>query len=151
MQTDRTAQPIPRDKQRAMGDVFDRWRLNNGWNPWDDQTQMAAIASFVHSLDRERVPDSAYSELYERVLQMRTKAIQDGKNIPAFGVELMLSCWLGEWGLRAELKQREIDAGRSLQTNAESVCNDCSGTGFKNVEFRPGYSTVAPCDHGNGA
>lgn len=131
-----------------MGDVFDRWRLNCGWNPWDDRTQMAAIASFVHSLDRESIPATAYSELYERVLGMRAKALQDGKQIPNFGVDLMLSCWTGEWGLRNELRQREIDAARTLPGNAESVCQHCFGTGFKTV--RDGaYSNAVKCDHGN--
>lgn len=126
-----------------MGDVFDRWRLNCGWNPWDNKTQMAAIASFVHSLDREGVPASAYSELYERVLQMRAKAIQDGKQIPNFGVDLMLAQWTGEWGLRAQLRQREVEAGRTLAANAESVCQRCSGTGYEIVEGKG----ARKCDH----
>lgn len=143
-QTAPTVSPVPVEKQRAMGDIFDRWRLNNGWNPWDNKTQMAAIASFVHSLDRENVPASAYGELYERVLQTRAKAVQDGKNVPAFGVDLMLAAWGGEWGLRNELKQREIDAGRSLPSNAEMVCELCHGSGFKNIG-----GGVVKCDHGN--
>ncbi len=142
-QIDRTEPAtIPIEKQRALGDVFDRWRLNCGWNPWDNNTQAAAIASFVHTLDREGVPASAYGELYERVLQMRAKAIQDGKAIPAFGVDLMLAAWGGEWGLRAELRQREIDRGRTLTANAETVCQHCDGTGFRFVE-----GGVTRCDH----
>ena len=131
-----------------MGDVFDRWRLNCGWNPWDDITQGAAIASFVHTLDRENVPESAYSELYERVLQMRSTALQSGKQIPQFGVDLMLAAWGGEWGLRNELRQREVDAGRTLQTNAESICPDCYGTGYRTIKTES-YSYAEKCDHGN--
>jgi len=135
-----------------MGDVFDRWRLNCGWNPWDDVTQEAAIASFVYSLDRENVPESAYGELYERVLQMRAKAIQDGKQIPQFGVDLMIACWNGEWGLRAELRQKEIDRGRTLPNNAESVCEKCGGSGFEITEgfdCQGGYRFAKKCNHGN--
>ena len=132
-----------------MGDVFDRWRLNCGWNPWDNQTQMAAIASFVHTLDREGVPASAYGELYERVLQMRSTAIQSGKQVPQFGVDLMVAAWSGEWGLRNELRQREVDRGRTLTGNAESNCDMCYGTGFKMID-RNGYSGTVKCDHGNG-
>lgn len=105
---------------------------------------MAAIASFVHSLDREGVPASAYGELYERVLVSRSKAIQDGKTIPAFGVDLMLSQWLGDWGLRAELKQREVAAGRSLPSNAETVCQYCDGTGWREVGETKSFTK---CDH----
>lgn len=143
---DRIAKHIPVDKRRAMGDVFDRWRLNQGWNPWDDTTQEMAITSWVHSLDREHVPASAYSELYELTLVRRASALQAGKTIPSFGVELMIACWSGDWGLRAELKQREIDAGRTLGENAESVCQLCLGTGFQSIE-RYGYQGMVKCDH----
>lgn len=129
-----------------MGDVFDRWRLNCGWNPWDDTTQDAAITSFVHSLDREGIPSSAYAELYERVLSVRARAIQDGRQIPQFGVELLISQWTGEYGLRAELRQREIDRGRTLMPNAETVCRHCLGSGWRKM----GDDRTAPvtrCDH----
>jgi hypothetical protein len=52
---------IPVEQQQSMGDVFDRWRLNQGWNPWDDTTQDLAIASWCHTLDREEIPYTAYS------------------------------------------------------------------------------------------
>ena len=104
---------------------------------------MAAIASFVHTLDREGVPASAYSELYERVLQMRAKAIQDGKQIPNFGVDLMIAQWTGEWGLRNQLRQREVEAGRTLTSNAESRCERCFGSGFEVVEGKG----ARRCDH----
>lgn len=132
-----------------MGDVFDRWRINQGWNPWDNKTQMAAIASFVHTLDAEAVPANAYSQLYERVLKSRVTAIQAGKQLPNFGVELMLAEWLGPYGLKTEWKQREIDGGRTLPSNAESVCQDCFGTGIKIIKDANGKTTgAAPgCKH----
>lgn len=111
-----------------MGDVFDRWRLNCGWNPWDDLTQEAAIASFVHSLDRENVPEIYYGELYERVIELRKKALVNGKEIPRFGVELMLACW---HQLRVEIREREIERGRTLTGQAQSQCLDCEGTGMQ--------------------
>ena len=113
-----------------MGDVLDRWRLNQGWNPWDNDTQMAAIASYVHTLDREGVPASAYGELYERVLSARAAAIHSGKQLPNFGAELMLASWPS---LRAEIEQRRIDSGRILPDTAASQCNRCNGTGLENV------------------
>jgi len=146
--TESIAREIPVEKRRAMGDVFDRWRLNCGWNPWDDITQSAAIASFVYTLDREKVPETAYNELYERVLQLRATALQAGKQIPQFGVDLMLSCWDGEHGLRNELRQREIDAGRTLANNAESVCEWCGGSGWATV-IKDGLAGVKRCNHGN--
>lgn len=146
--TDPIAKPIPVEKQRAMGDVFDRWRINQGWNPWDDTTQDMAIASWVHSLDRENVPAAAYSELYELVLKTRALAIQNGKTIPGFGVELLLAHWTGEHGLRAELRRREVEQGRTLANNAESQCKDCFGSGWKTI-MKGDYPGTVKCDHGN--
>jgi len=133
-----------------MGDVFDRWRLNQGWNPWDNNTQMAAISSFVATLDRENVPAAAYMELYERSIQMRTTAIQNGKSLPNFGAELLLACWNGEHGLRAEMRQREVERGRTLAANAESVCQYCFGSGFRQLDPADYFSPVRKCDHGMG-
>lgn len=127
-----------------MGDVFDRWRLNNGWNPWDDDTQMAAIASFVHSLDREDIPATAYGELYERVLATRAKALENGKQIPQFGADLMLACWPP---LRKELREREVARGRTLEANAEAACEMCYGSGFKVIDDGNGYTHSEKCDH----
>lgn len=131
-----------------MGDVFDRWRLNCGWNPWDNDTQGMAISSFVHTLDRAGVPASAYNELYERVLLIRANAIQNDKKIPQFGSDLMLAAWLGEGGLQSELRQREIDARRTLGANAASVCQHCYGTTFRKIDPTDRNSPVRKCDHG---
>lgn len=111
-----------------MGDVLDRWRLNQGWNPWDNTTQEMAIASWCHSLDREQIPFTAYAELYERVLRRRATAISSGRDVPKFGVELLIAEWDGEYGLRNELKRREIDARRTLTGQAKSQCIRCFGT-----------------------
>ena len=145
-QIDHTAPRISVEKQQALGDVFDRWRLNNGWNPWDDKTQMAAIASWVRTLDRENIPASAYHELYERALQTRAAALQSSRNIPNFGAELLLAEWLGPNGLRAEIRQREIDRGRTLGANAATVCRHCNGSGFRHTSTEPS-SPVRRCDH----
>jgi hypothetical protein len=142
---------IPVEQQQSMGDVFDRWRLNQGWNPWDDTTQDLAIASWCHTLDREEIPYTAYSELYERVLKRRSSAITAGKDVPKFGVELMIAEWDGEYGLRNELRQREVDAGRTLSGNAESQCPRCFGTGLENrfdIDGKIiGVITGRACDH----
>lgn len=131
-----------------MGQVLDRWRLNQGWNPWDNDTQMAAIKSYVYTLDAEQVPLTAYMELYERSLRSRVTAMQHGKQLPNFGVELMLAEWLGPHGLKKELQQREIDAGRTLTGYAESRCPKCDGTGMERVLDPQGRPTVRKgCQH----
>lgn len=109
---------------------------------------MAAIASWAATLDREGVPCNAYSELYERVLRRRADAIQSGRQVPPFGVELMLAEWCGEHGLKAERRQRDIDARRSLGSTAESVCEYCFGSGFRQIPpAKPEYPGVIKCYH----
>ena len=132
-QTGHTVAAIPLDKQNALGDVLDRWRLNQGWNPWDHETQMMAIASWVSVLDREDIPASAYNELYERALETRAHALKTGKQLPNFGAELLLAEWIGEGGFRRELRQREIDSGRSLTSNVQSRCQRCFGTNMEHA------------------
>lgn len=137
--TDPTARPsIPVEKQRAMGDVLDRWRLNNGWNPLDNKTQMASIASYVYELDAENVPSECYGELYSRALRSRVAAIQAGKQMPTFGVELLIAEWNGPNGLRVEMKEREIARGRTLTGQATSQCTKCFGTGVENLRDEHG-------------
>jgi hypothetical protein len=123
-----TITPIPTDKRRAMGEVIDRWRLNQGYNPYDNAAQELAIQSWCASLDAEGVPHTAYAELYQRAVTTRAMAIQSGKSLPNFGVELLLAGWIGEHGLRNELRQREYDArvkaGRTLGTSPDADAMD---------------------------
>lgn len=134
-----------------MGDVLDRWRINCGWNPWDDATQDAGIASYVHTLDRYDVPAKLYGELYERVIQLRTSAIIAGKQIPNFGAEIMLACWQGESGLRDELRRREIEERRTLPSVAASQCPRCGGleAGLEQIYDADGnlQGSRKGCDH----
>lgn len=72
---------------------------------------------------------------------------EGGKDVPQMDATLLVSQWTGNYGLKATLKQREIEAARTLPANAESVCQDCFGTGFKRVQ-EGGYFGTKPCDHG---
>lgn len=92
-----------------MGEVLDRWRINQGWNPYDPKTQDLAIQSWVAILDKENVPPDAYAELYEWALSTRALAIQSGKQLPNFGVELLLAGWIGENGLQRQRAQQNYD------------------------------------------
>jgi hypothetical protein len=117
------------EKQIAMGNVLDRWRLDRGWNPYDDETQKAAIASYVRSLDTENVPVDAYMDLYERVLKARALSIAKGDDRPVeFGADQMIAQWLGANGLNAE--RRTISIDKQLEMGGEPCpCEACYGTG----------------------
>lgn len=129
-----------------MGDVLDRWRLNQGWNVYDDDTQMMAIASWVHLLDREDVPAMAYGELYERALLTRARNLAAGGEARAFGAEYLVAEWVGESGLRSEWQTLAIHRGRSLTAVTAAGCEHCRGMGFRSTgEGR--YAGVTKCDH----
>jgi hypothetical protein len=59
------------------------------------------------------IPPSAYPELYKRALDVRQAKLQAGdpNKTPSLDAALLLSQWTGPYGLKAELKQRQIDAG----------------------------------------
>jgi hypothetical protein len=128
------------EKQIAMGNVLDRWRLDRGWNPYDDETQQAAIASYVRSLDIEKVPPDAYMGLYERVLKARAISIAKGDERPVeFGADQMIAQWLGANGLNAE---RRISADKQLEMGGvPNPCEMCFGTGKQ-------LFTGLPCPNG---
>lgn len=92
-----------------MGDVIDRWRINQGWSPLDQASQQLAIMSWVATLDKHSVPHEAYTELYERAITSRAIAMQGGKTVPQFGVEALLAGWLGEHGLQHEYARRRFE------------------------------------------
>lgn len=125
--TDLTAS-ISNDKLTAMGDVIDRWRLNKGWNPLDNDSQMLAISSWVNVMDSEDVPASAYNELFVRALKLRASLFAQGKQPPELGVELMLACWDS---LRREIEEKRISDGRTLTASAETQCPKCFGSNFE--------------------
>lgn len=156
--TDTISRPRPRSSETAgitkpdqiklqrLGEVIDRWRLNLGWRPLDPDSLYLAAQSWLAVLDAESVPAEVYNELFNRALRLRASAISAGRNVPDFGVELLIACWTGEHGLQRELAEKRIQEGRTLTANAESVCMLCFGSGFKEIEK---HSTrgVIRCDH----
>ena len=141
---------LPVDQRRSLGELFDRWRLNQGWNPWDNETQRLAIASWAHSLDKAGIPFAAYSELYERVIASRAAALNAGRQVTGFGVELLIAEWLGPHGLKIEMHQREVDRARTLPESAESQCERCFGTGMETITMPNGQTAVRQgCQHGS--
>ncbi len=130
-----------------MGDVIDRWRLNKGWNPLDNESQMMQIQSWVNVMDSERVPATAYNELFVRALKLRASLFAQGKQPPDMGIELMLACWET---LAKEIEERRINEKRYLPETAVSDCPRCLGLGREFVlDEKTGRSLgVKPsCDH----
>lgn len=111
-----------------------------------DAVPMALV--FIKQLDRVDVPYVHYEELYHRAIGLRAKRYAQGLKCDDFSVDMMVACWTGDNGLKAELRQKEIERGRTLQANAESICNQCFGSGWRQVK-RGDYYGTEKCDHGN--
>lgn len=111
--------------------MLDRWRLNLGWTPLDDDSHAMMCQAFVRILDKEKIPFTAYSELFERALRTRAVMLAVGKKVPDFGAELMVAEWIGEAGLRRELSERrKIGIDRQLIIGGVPCpCGKCLGTG----------------------
>jgi len=133
------------EKKRAIGEILDRWRLNEGWLPRDAASQDFEIQSYIASLDRARVPFDAYNELFERSLVTRAIAIQQGRTLPIFGVELLLAHWLGENGLAKE-RQIRLNGDRQLNPTCDQVCSRCLDTGRQ--VFAPHRGLPCDCAYG---
>jgi hypothetical protein len=120
-----------------------RWQTR-GWRPMEPADSEPMALDWIETMDREHIPFQHYRELYFRSLQLRANRMEQGLECDDFSVEMMIACWPS---LRQELKQKEIDAGRTLSANAESVCKWCLGTGWRNGDMNDPSKGVKRCDH----
>ena len=118
----------------------------NGWSTRTAQDLDPTIRTWAEAFGFYNIPTSAYNELYQRAFETRQRRLSEGKDVPQMDATLLVAHWTGQNGLQADLRQREVAAGRTLGANAESVCRHCHGSGFRSVE-RNGYKGVDRCDH----
>lgn len=110
-------------------------------NPSDSEP-MALV--WIDTLDRYVIPHQQYFELYQRGIGLRARRMEQGKDCDDFSVDMMVACWPA---LKDEIKQRGIEAGRTLSANAESVCQFCGGTGWRDHELNGEKLGVKKCNH----
>ena len=115
----------------------------NGWTTRTAQELDQTIRTWGEMFAHYQIPVSAYPELYQRGFDVRQLKMREGKDVPQMDATLMVSQWTGDWGLRAQLRQREVEAGRTLASNAESICQRCLGSGWEVVEGKG----ARRCDH----
>lgn len=121
----------------------------NGWSTRTAEDLDPTIRTWAEIFGKYEIPSSAYAELYQRAFDQRQLRMRDGKEVPQMDATLLVSQWTGNWGLQADLRQREVARGRTLTTNAESVCELCLGSGWEQT-VRDGYAGVRRCTHGMG-
>lgn len=137
---------VSREKVTAMLDVLKtRWQTK-GWHVMAKEDGEPMALEFIRELDRHGVPWTAYRDLYHRSVDLRARRLGQGMQCEDFSAEMMIACWPA---LEAELKQREIDAGRTLTENAASQCPRCHGTDMEALYGASGYQLGVRkgCDH----
>lgn len=144
-----TIPTLSRENHAALFSVINKARLLNGWMTRTAQELDATIRTWSEMFARYAIPIAAYGELYARAFDVRQERMRQGGDVPQMDATLLVSQWTGSFGLQALLKQREVEAGRTLGANAESVCRHCDGTGYR-TEFEGGYSVARRCDHSEG-
>jgi len=129
-----------------------RVRLGNGWNVISDTEAEPQILVWDEIFSRYRIPEHLYQRLYERAFDVRQQITRtEGiAKAPTIDANLMVSQWTGPNGLKAEIEREQIEAGRSLTSNAESQCSRCQGTGWEEVFNDEGKSLGRRkgCTHG---
>lgn len=118
----------------------------NGWQTRTAQELDNTIRTWGEMMNSYDIPITSYPELYRRAFDVRQEKMRSATDVPQMDATLLVSQWTGPYGLKAELKQRQIDAGRTLPETAESVCSTCYGTGYKTIQ-QGGYSGTVKCDH----
>ena len=121
----------------------------NGWATRTAQELDPTIRVWSEAFSLYSIPVTAYQELYQRAFDLRQSKMQSTGDAPQMDATLLVSQWTGPHGLQADLRQREVAAGRTLTGNAESVCSLCDGTGWAKIDPADWKAPVKRCTHGN--
>lgn len=119
----------------------------NGWSTRTAAELDPTIRTWFEIFAEYKIPVECYGELYKRAFDVRQQRMQQGKDVPQMDATLLVSQWTGQWGLQNAMRQREVDAGRTLMPNAETVCDLCDGSGWARTE-QGGRTGVVKCTHG---
>lgn len=149
IETGRSEKAISPTEHAALFTIINKSRLLNGWTTRTAKDLDPTIRVWHSAFARYGIPLSAYEELYQRAFDVRQTKMQQGdlNKVPPLDATLLVSQWDGPHGLKAELKQRDIDSGKFLPDNAESICQDCFGSGFYQMNRADGTTGVIKCEH----
>ncbi len=113
----------------------------NGWSTKTAKELDNTIQAWAEVFNKYNIPLKHYNTLYLKSVDVRQNQMQMGQQVASFTAELMVSCW---HGLRDDLRQKEIEEGRTLTENAESVCKACFGSKMMQIE-NDGVKGVKRC------
>lgn len=134
---------------QAIFSVINLSRKTLGWGMKSADDLKAEIAVWAVTFNDYGIPPKHLEALWKRARDLRISYVQQGKDIPDFTAELLAACWIGANGLKAELEQARINAGRTLTANAASQCPKCFGSGKEFLFDEKGRTQgiVGKCDH----
>jgi len=109
-------------------------------------------SEWIAAFEPYKIPTGCYDELYRRCIDLQQTRLRDNNEKLEINAPLMISQWTGRHGLERELRQREIDSGRSLPSNTQSRCDRCFATGWEHKFDADGNNLGmlfprTPCDH----
>lgn len=111
--------------------LLNKHRLANGWTPLDARQCEDMVSVWIEILDSERVPESAYEDLYIKAMNQISKIQASGKKAPEFNANLLASIWIGD----KELQWKHAPRRPDLIADSELVkCRYCLGTGWEYVK-----------------
>lgn len=149
--TPTTTSNLSRENHAALFAIINKARMLNGWQTRTAQELDQTIRTWGEMLNSYQIPLAAYPELYRRAFDVRQERMRQGGEVPQMDATLLVSQWTGPNGLQSDLRQREIDQGRTLPSTAQSQCERCLGNeaGFERLFDDQGNAAGLRknCDH----
>lgn len=103
------------------------------WRSRSHKENEATIAIWFDAMAPYDIPVDCYKPLLNRAIDRRQQIVRDlgPDKAPAIDAPLLISCWTGQNGMKADLERERIASGRFLPPTAASTCPRCYGTGFE--------------------
>ena len=127
-----TALPsITREEEVGLFTIINQIRVLQGWSmsPAAELEPMCRV--WWEEFQRYGIKAEHYQDLYRRAHKARINALSMGVKVPPLDATYLISQWIGENGLRAELHRKDIESGRLLTETAVSDCDLCHGSGYE--------------------
>jgi hypothetical protein len=119
-----------------LGQILDRYRTSQNWQPLPDDDHNQMVAAWLEVLEVSGVPVEHYDSCYRAARQTQIELKAKGESVGPLGAEDLAVEWVKLRELHAEM-QREEMRHRALTESAAAACQRCLGR-------KPAVDT---CDH----
>jgi hypothetical protein len=121
-----------------MGQILDRYRTSQGWQPLPDADHAQMVAAWLEVLHVAGVPAEQFDACYRAAIQTRLERRARGEELGPLSANDLATEWVRVRAMHAELNKTRL-----LPENAVHACQACFGTGFRRMpdgSVRPGCS-----------